>query len=106
MDEYPWRGVINPSDIDIVAPDGTVRAHVQGYYAHEGKMIFIEDLSIDIQPDDEVRRILPNGKEEAFIVVNPLYMDTNHLGMGAIIGCSFPEGAFMSRALAVITISM
>jgi hypothetical protein len=51
--QYPWRRVIKPSDIDIVAPDGTVRAHVQGYYAHTGEMIFVEDLSIDVQPGDE-----------------------------------------------------
>src|SRR5947199_9625753 len=81
MEQYPWRRVIKPSDIDIVAPNGSVRAHLQGYYAHTGDMIFVEDLSIEVQPGDEVRRLLPNNKEEVFVVNDPQFMDVSHLGM-------------------------
>jgi hypothetical protein len=81
MEQYPWRRVIKPSGIDIVAPDGTVRGHLQAYYAHTGDLNFVEDVSTDIQPGDEVRRLLPNGKEETYVVDNPQYMNVGHLGM-------------------------
>ena len=74
MRQYPWRDKINPSEIDIVAPGGAVRAHVVGYYSHEGTVVFVENLSIDVKPGDEVRRLLPNGKEEVHVIDDPRYM--------------------------------
>jgi len=68
----PWK-MIKPDDIDIVAPDGTVRSRVKGYYS--GKQFIIDDMSVDVRVDDEIRRLLPNGREEAFRVTDPKFYD-------------------------------
>jgi hypothetical protein len=67
----PWKQLIKPEDIDVVAPDGTIRSQVQGYYS--GKQFVIDDMSVDIQPGDEIRRLLPNGKEDVFFVEDPKF---------------------------------
>jgi hypothetical protein len=59
------------SPLDIIAPDGTVRASTKGLF-HKGK-ITIPDTSVTILPGDEIRRVLPNGQEEAFNVLDPTY---------------------------------
>jgi hypothetical protein len=74
----PWSALIQPDDIDVVAPDGTVRSRVKGYYS--GKQIIIDDMSVDVQPGDEIRRLLPNGKEEAFVVDDPKFYKGGHFG--------------------------
>lgn len=69
----PWKHLTTPQDVDIVAPDGTVRCRVAGHYS--GSMFIIDDLSVDVQAGDEIRRMLPNGKEEAFHVDDPRFYD-------------------------------
>jgi hypothetical protein len=68
----PWS-MIKPDDIDVVAPDGTVRCRVKGHYA--GSQFVIDDMSADVQEGDEIRRLLPNGKEDVFRVVDPKFYD-------------------------------
>jgi len=68
----PWEHLIEPDQIDVVAPDGTVRCRVAGYYG--GDSFTIDDLTVDIQAGDEIRRLLPTGKEEAFQVVDPRFL--------------------------------
>lgn len=67
----PWKMLIDPDQIDIVAPDGTVRCSVLGYYS--GTEFVLDDPKADVEVGDEIRRPLPNGKEEVFRVVNPVF---------------------------------
>jgi hypothetical protein len=73
----PWS-MISPDDIDVVAPDGTVRSRVKGYYS--GKQFIIDDMSVDVREGDEIRRLLPNGREEAFFVTDPKFYKNGHFG--------------------------
>jgi hypothetical protein len=74
----PWKTLIKPQNIDVVAPDGTVRSTVFGYYS--GDTFTIDDLSVDVRPGDEIRRLLPNGNEETFNVDDPRYHEGTHFG--------------------------
>lgn len=65
----PWTIAGKPEKIDIVAPEGEIRSSVLAYFA--GDHFFIDDMSADIQAGDEIRRPLPNGKEQAFTVRDP-----------------------------------
>lgn len=73
----PWT-MISPDNIDVVAPDGSVRSHVQAYYS--GNHFFIDDMTVDVQTGDEIRRLLPNGREEAFVVTDPKFYKDGHFG--------------------------
>jgi hypothetical protein len=64
------------SDIDIVAPDGTVRYRTKGIV--DPKSIAIPDPSLLIQPGDEIRRRIPSGVEETFEVIDPIYYQAFH----------------------------
>jgi hypothetical protein len=59
------------SNLDIVAPDGRLRNSTRGIVA--GNVVVIEDTSIVIEPGDEIRRKLPNGREEVFTAHDPRY---------------------------------
>ena len=67
-----------PDLIDIVAPDGSVRSRVDGYY--NGKQFVIDDMKVDIRPGDEIRRMLPSGQEEVFSVKDPKFFGSGHFG--------------------------
>jgi hypothetical protein len=73
----PWK-MISPDDIDVVAPDGSVRSSVKGYFS--GKQFIIDDMSVDVREGDEIRRTLPNGREEAFVVTDPTCYTEGHFG--------------------------
>ena len=73
----PWKHLHQPDEIDIVAPDGTVRCRVIGYYG--GSQFVIDDMKVDVRPGDEIRRMLPNGNEEAFTVLDPKFFK-GHFG--------------------------
>jgi hypothetical protein len=73
----PWKHLHQPDEIDIVAPDGTVRCRVLGYYG--GSQFVIDDMKVDVRPGDEIRRMLPNGNEEAFTVLDPKFFK-GHFG--------------------------
>jgi hypothetical protein len=62
------------SDIDIVAPDGTVRYRTKGIV--DPKSVIISDSSLLIQPGDEIRRRIPSGVEETFEVIDPVYHES------------------------------
>src|ERR1044071_3987845 len=62
-------------DIEIVAPDGTVRHQTKAIVTDKG--ITIPDGSIVIQPGDEIRRRIPSGVEERFEVVDPVYYENS-----------------------------
>jgi hypothetical protein len=83
--------MLKPSDIDIVGPDGTVRCQVKGYYAGTGKEFIIDDMKVDVRVGDEIRRLLPNGKEEAFIVEDPKYIDSDDFGEHYRVSISRPQ---------------
>lgn len=58
------------SDIDIVAPDGTVRHRTKGNV--HPKVVMIQDSSVVICPGDEIRRLIPSGVEETYEVIDPV----------------------------------
>ena len=65
------------SDIDIVAPDGTVRYRTRGRV--HPKSITIPDTSLVIQVGDEIRRLIPSGVEEVFEVLDPQFHQQFHM---------------------------
>lgn len=75
--EKPWVGNATPEKIDIISPQGEIKSSVLGYFA--GTVFFIDDITTDIQAGDEIRRALPNGKEQAFTVKDPAYYATEGL---------------------------
>lgn len=64
------------SDLEVVAPDGTVRATARGIFS--GKQVTVFDSALTVFVGDEIRRKLPNGTDEAFEVVDPKYFDDFH----------------------------
>jgi len=52
------------SDVDIVAPDGTIKYRTKALIGP--KEITIPDASLLIEPGDEIRSRIPSGVEETF----------------------------------------
>lgn len=67
-----------PQDkIEIITAEGTQKCSTAGLFQGSNKII-IQDVSIKIEVGDEIRRILPNGMDEAFEVVDPVYQRGVH----------------------------
>lgn len=64
------------SKYEIIGPDGQVRGVVDAIGS--GNTITIPDPSIVIQAGDELRRSLPNGTDETFEVVDPVFHESFH----------------------------
>lgn len=62
----------------IVAPDGSIRSRPRAQFAGSS-LIVIQGRDIVVMPGDEIRRTLPNGTEEAFNVIDPVFYD-EHFG--------------------------
>ena len=90
----PWTITGSPEQIDVVAPDGTVRSSVLAYFG--GSHFFVEDMNVDVQAGDEIRRPLPNGKEQAFLVADPTCFTGGPFGPHYQIKIS-PKGTFDKR---------
>jgi hypothetical protein len=60
---------------DIVAPDGSVRSSPQALFA-DANLITIEGKQTVVLPGDEIRRVLPNGTDETFEVIDPVFYNT------------------------------
>jgi hypothetical protein len=65
VEEFPQ------SDIDIVAPDGSVRHRTKA--AVRAKSVTVWEPSLVIEPGDEILRRIPSGREETFEVVDPVF---------------------------------
>jgi hypothetical protein len=63
---------------DIVAPDGSVRSSPQANFT--GDLIVIAGKDTVVLPGDEIRRALPNGTDETFEVLDPIFYDTGIMG--------------------------
>lgn len=63
---------IPKSKFDIVASDGTLRGQVDAIAT--GKEIIIPDETVVVQAGDEMRRSLPNGTDETFDVIDPVFV--------------------------------
>lgn len=61
------------SDIQIIAPNGELRSSTKAIV--DSKLATIPDPSVTVLAGDEIRRKLPNGVEEAFDVVDPVFYD-------------------------------
>ncbi|WP_417610635.1 hypothetical protein [Parasphingorhabdus sp.] len=59
------------SKFDIVDAEGKIRSQVDAIAT--GKKIIVPDETVIIQTGDEMRRRLPNGTDETFEVVDPVY---------------------------------
>ncbi len=73
----PWRSLSKAEPVRIVAPDGSERCRVQAYFA--GNLFIVEDMNADMQPGDELRRSLPNGKDDVYQIVDPALYDTGRM---------------------------
>jgi hypothetical protein len=73
----PWRNLSKPELVTIVAPDGTERCKVQAFFA--GNIFIVEDMNADMQPGDELRRRLPNGRDDVYRIDDPALFDTGRL---------------------------
>lgn len=71
----PWEDVARAEQVTIVAPDGGERCRVKAYFA--GDTVFVDDPTVDVEPGDELRRRLPNGKDDAYRVVDSTYVNTD-----------------------------
>lgn len=99
----PWRSLAKPEDVDVVAPDGSVRCRVTAYYA--GTMFTVEDMTADIQPGDEIRRLLPNKKEDVFNVDDPQFFNAGGFGPHYQIKVS-RKGTFLRHTSGNYTITV
>lgn len=63
-------------DLDLVSGDGKVRARTSGIVADDSITIWDEKLVIG--PGDELRRALPNGTDETYEVINPVFQQAFH----------------------------
>lgn len=61
------------SEVDIVAPDGTVRQSTKALISD--KDIILPDPKAVVCVGDEVRRKLPNGLEDTFEITKTMYYD-------------------------------
>ena len=64
------------SDLKIIAPDGSVRSVEKGIVS--SKSVTFPNSSAVIHAGDEIRRTLPNGIEETFEVLDPVYHEKFH----------------------------
>lgn len=65
-------GSFPKSKLDIVTPEGVIRSTTEAIVT--GKEIVIPDETVIIQPGDELRRTLPNGTDETFEVIDPVFV--------------------------------
>jgi len=71
----PWKSLTKPIQVEIVSPEGETRSKVEAFYT--GSMFIVEDIQSDVRAGDEIRRKLPNGNDEVFLVEDPkLYEET------------------------------
>ena len=55
--------------VTLVNKDGTTHKNVPA--GVQAKLILIADASLPIEAGDEIKRLLPSGKEETFVVTDP-----------------------------------
>jgi hypothetical protein len=67
------------SDLNVVPKEGGVAVPTKGIVSGSN-LIVIQDTSIPLKVGDEIRRGLPNGQEEAFEVLDPVFYDEESLG--------------------------
>lgn len=64
------------SELTIVSPEGTIRSVEKGIV--DSKLATIPNKNAVIHVGDEIRRKLPNGIEETFEVIDPVYYEGMH----------------------------
>ncbi|MCK4165246.1 hypothetical protein GO281_04811 [Ralstonia solanacearum] len=82
-------GLVKQEDMEVVSPAGEIRCRVKG--AFTGSMILVSDTSADIRLGDEIRRQLPNGKEEVFTVDDPTFYSSGPFGPHYQVKVSRPK---------------
>ncbi|UIN36281.1 hypothetical protein [Methylobacterium oryzae] len=83
------------SDVDIVAPDGTVRSRISAMV--DSKQVTIPDPTVVIHAGDEIRRTIPNGTEEVFEVLEVNYQEKFHVIPAHLIIKTRRKGAFKAK---------
>ncbi|MBU9681863.1 hypothetical protein KTF56_03160 [Burkholderia gladioli] len=82
-------GLVKQEDVEIVSPEGELRCHVKGSFT--GTMVLIADTSADVRVGDEIRRQLPNGKQEVFTVDDPKFYSSGPFGAHYQVKVSRPK---------------
>jgi hypothetical protein len=87
---YSLPGLVRRDEkIEIISPEGELRCRVKG--AFTGTMVLIDDANADVRVGDEIRRQLPNGKEEAFVVDDPAFYSGGPFGAHYQVKVSRPK---------------
>lgn len=66
----------NLSDFDLIGAEGQIKGSYKGNFSDTS--VNTEDISIDAVSGDEIRRKIPNGREEVFDVISSSYHDRFH----------------------------
>ncbi len=74
----PWRGMIDPETVEVIAPGGALRGKVEAWFA--GGHFIVEDVTADIRAGDEIRRSLPNGRDDVYAVTDPTCYPSSSFG--------------------------
>ncbi|MFX1767707.1 MULTISPECIES: hypothetical protein [Paraburkholderia] len=82
-------GLVEQEDMEIVSPEGELRCRIKGSFT--GTMILIDDTSADVRTGDEIRRQLPNGKQEVFTVDDPTFYSSGPFGAHYQVKVSRPK---------------
>lgn len=69
----PWN-LVPAEDMEVVAPGGEIRGTVKAHFA--GNVIIVPDKMADVRTGDEMRRRLPNGNDDVFVVTEPTFFNT------------------------------
>lgn len=59
------------SDFEVVSPQGEVRGKARGTFS--GEQVTVDDEKLLVFTNDEIRRSIPSGAEEAFTVIDPKF---------------------------------
>ena len=71
----PWRNLHKPKKIQVISPEGDIRCSVDAYGS--GNLLIVDDVkNADIEPGDEIRYQLPNGKDDVYEAVDPQFFNT------------------------------
>ncbi|UTD27520.1 hypothetical protein [Bradyrhizobium sp. WD16] len=75
-------GLFAEDPCTVVAPDGSLRVTRKALFAGRDLIVVAATPDAMILPGDEIRRELPNGTEEVFEVIDPVFYKTGLTGKG------------------------
>jgi hypothetical protein len=82
-------GLVKQEEMEVVSPEGELRCRVKGSFTDS--MVLIQDTNADVRTGDEIRRQLPNGKQEVFTVDDPTFYSGGPFGAHYQVKVSRPK---------------